>query len=209
VDRREADDPGMDEPMDVMLIENRPHAGDETAAALEAAGHRVHRCHDPSQTAAFPCTGALDPDECPLSHEVEVAMLVRHGISPRPTALENGVNCALRHGIPIVEDGPAMLDPYESWISGRTDGNPEQACREAIARAREPFLAELAEETGTPGWRIERTGDRLHLIGSGPALDPASKSRLAVRALDVARRRGWHRERVDVSYETLPSETLS
>lgn len=189
--------------MDVMLIENRPNAGDRTAAALEAAGHRVHRCHDPAQTATFPCSGALDPDECPLSHDVEVAMLVRHGISPRPTALENGVNCALRHGIPIVEDGSAMLDPYEPWIAGRTDGDPEQACRDAINRAREPFLAELRDETGAQQWRIERSGDRLHLIGTGPALDAAARSRLAVRALDVARRRGWHRERVDVSYESI------
>jgi hypothetical protein len=196
--------------MDVMLIENRPGAGDPSAAALVAAGHRVHRCHDHTED-AFPCRGVIDDSACPLSRGAQVALLVRQGVTPRPTAFEQGVHCALRAGLPVVEEGAAVLDPYGPWLAGRADGDPVGACARAVDGAFAPLHAELAAATSDVitddgadpadvAWRVESTPERLHLLATGPDLSPAARSRLAVRALDVVRRRGPAHQRADVSY---------
>lgn len=203
----------MSDVIDVMLIENRPHAGDRAASELEAAGHRVHRCFEPGDE-SFPCRGLLDASLCPLNAGAEVAMLVRQGVSPHPSALEQGVHCAVRAGLPIVEDGTDLLDPFDSWVLMRVDDDPVAACVEAIHQRLEPLRRALGEMTdvvmtavGRPdssiAWAIEDTGSTLHLTGRGPDLDKAAKSRLAVRALDVVNGMGFERERIDVSYEGL------
>ena len=97
----------MNETLDVLLLENRPGAGEIEQAALEEAGHRVHRCH-PAGDREFACVGIVDGGTCPLDGQIDVTLLVRRGVSPRPTPFEDGVRCAIRHGTPIVEQIEAI-----------------------------------------------------------------------------------------------------
>src|SRR3546814_11583513 len=104
--------------MDVLLIQSRPGAARAAAESLEAAGHRVHLCHEPGEP-AFPCKGLVDPSSCPLEGHIDVALLVRPRIAPRTTAVEDGVTCALRAGVPLVEQGSQVLAPYAPWVTLR------------------------------------------------------------------------------------------
>ena len=108
----------MTKTIDVLVVESHPHAADRAAAALERAGHRVHRCHD-EESRGFPCRGVVDRSACPLSSPIDVALVVRRRINPRPTRLEDGVSCAIRADIPIVEEGSEILDPFTPWITQR------------------------------------------------------------------------------------------
>src|SRR3546814_9180958 len=64
--------------------------------------------HEPGEP-AFPCKGLVDPSSCPLEGHIDVALLVRPRIAPRPTAVEDGVTCALRAGVPLVEDRKSVV----------------------------------------------------------------------------------------------------
>jgi hypothetical protein len=125
----------MAQTLDVLVMESHPHAADEAEAALVAAGHRVHRCHEPGGH-GFPCVGVIDPAACPLDRGVDVALLVRRRVAPRPTPWEGGVSCVIRAGVPLVEAGPDVLDPFERWVVARSDGDVGQACRRALEAGR-------------------------------------------------------------------------
>src|SRR5690606_32972652 len=116
-------------------------------AELVAAGHRVHRCHH-ADSRGFPCVGITE-GACPLDGPLDVALLVRRHVSPRPAPLEEGVSCVIRAGVPLVEDGPDVLDPYEPWVAGRVspDAGVEATCQKAAASAYDPLLDAIAERT--------------------------------------------------------------
>jgi hypothetical protein len=120
--------------LDVLLIESSPHAGAAAAAELKAAGHRVHRCFRPG-ACGFPCVGVTHPSACPIDRGIDVALLVRPRVNPRPTQLERAVSCVIRARVPLVEYGPSILDPYESWLAARAEGRVTDACVEAAASA--------------------------------------------------------------------------
>ncbi|MGZ4690569.1 MAG: hypothetical protein ACXWAY_13165, partial [Acidimicrobiia bacterium] len=62
--------------MEVLVVESEPGAAAIAIAQLEAAGHRVARCHEPGSR-AFPCAG-LDPGRCPLEEDaIDVVLTVR------------------------------------------------------------------------------------------------------------------------------------
>jgi hypothetical protein len=63
----------------------------------------------------------IDAEHCPLAAHADVALLVRDRVAPYPTPLEQGAMCAVRAGVPLVEDGSAALDPYEPWLAARVD----------------------------------------------------------------------------------------
>lgn len=119
--------------LDVLLIESRPDAGADAAAGLEAAGHRVLRCHEPGAP-AFPCAALLEGSSCPVDDGVDLALLVRPVIAPRPSSSEEGVTCAIRAGLPIVEQGSDVLDPFDTWVTSRVrhDGDVVAACEGAL-----------------------------------------------------------------------------
>lgn len=73
----------------------------------------------------------LDTDECPPARHTDVALVARPRVAPRPTALEQGATCAIRAGVPLVEAGPAALDPYEPWLADRVDDDVVAACEAA------------------------------------------------------------------------------
>ncbi|HKY13641.1 MAG TPA: hypothetical protein VJM33_01860 [Microthrixaceae bacterium] len=196
--------------LNVLVIENRPGAGDAAVDELVRGGHHIERCHEPGDH-AFPCKGLVDPESCPI-HRVDVALSVRHHVTPRPTRLEEGVTCALRAGIAVVEDGPDILDPFEPWLSGRVEGAVATSCERAIEQSLRPLKDRLmavtvpiARDAGVEpeaiSWSVERSPGRVALRARGPALDVRTRSRLAVRALDALRGSPCRRDQVDVDYE--------
>lgn len=142
--------------LDVLLMESRPGSTARTAEMLEAAGHRVLRCHEPGEP-SFPCKALIDPTTCPLEGHVDVALLVRPRIAPRPTAVEDGVSCAIRAGVPVVEQGTDVLDPFAPWIAKRvhSDDDVVDACEHAVELADAPLRREV----------IRRTAQLLHAAG--------------------------------------------
>lgn len=190
--------------LDVLLMESRPDAGSLAALDLEAAGHRVHRCHEPGAP-AFPCaalTGA-----CPIDEDIDVALVVRPAVAPRPGAAEEGVTCAIRAGVPIVEQGSEVLDPFATWVTRRVrhDEDVVAACEEAVELGDEPLRAEirqriagLLERAGVADddvtTRVVRapSGLEVHLELPG-APEPRRDHALTVRALDAVRSSGARR----------------
>jgi hypothetical protein len=136
----------MTRPLDVLVIESHPGVAASAVHALEAAGHHVQRCYD-DDSLGFPCRGVIDPAECPLARHSDVALLVRGRVAPRPTELEQGASCALRAGVPLVEDGPAALDPFEPWLAARVDDSVVNTCEAASDTA----LGELRRPISAPG----------------------------------------------------------
>lgn len=201
----------MTKPMDVLVVESHPHAADLAVDALEGAGHRVHRCFD-DDALGFPCRGIVEPTSCPLDGPIDVALLVRHRINRRPTGLEDGVRCAIRAGIPIVEEGTDVLDPYTPWISARIPRGADvvQACQTAAARELEPLSASIHEriaallssvaiDRDSVRCRIETTGHRLDVHLELPAaVTRGMEQALAVRVLDAVRSSGRTFGNVDV-----------
>jgi len=191
---------GMTSPLDILVIESHPGAGAQAARQLEAAGHHVVRCHD-SDSRGFPCRGVVDPQECPLSAVPDVALLVRSRVDPRPTPLEHGVSCALRAGVPLVEAGPATLDPYEPWLATRVERAADivatcetvaaavgRTLRADVLRRIETIVRGIGARPGAVDCRLEQRGGglRVHLdlpVVVGPGVEQA----IAVRVLDAVR----------------------
>ena len=197
--------------LDVLVVESHPHAADNAAAALERAGHRVHRCHD-TDSSGFPCRGVVDAASCPINGPIDVALVVRRRINPRPTRFEDGVSCAIRTAIPIVEDGSEILDPFTPWISQRLrpNGDVVAACMLASATSLDPLyehiheriavlLASAAIDPATVGCRIESDVNRLDVHLQLPiAVSRGVEQALAVRVLDAVRDTGRTFGKVDV-----------
>lgn len=201
----------MAQPLDVLLIEG-PTPSSAAADALAASGHRVHRCYGPDDP-SFPCVAVTEPAACPIDRGVDVALLVRHRVNPRPTPLEGAVTCAIRAGVPIVEDGPAILDPFEPWLTARVDGSVSRACDEAAAARFEPLRHDVAGrmaallhaasiDPGSVDCSVDAGRTKLHLRLRGPSVPRRLEQALAVRALDAVRAFGPNYDKVNVSYET-------
>jgi hypothetical protein len=191
---------GMTSPLDILVIESHPGAGAQAARQLEAAGHHVGRCHD-SDSRGFPCLGVVDPQECPLSAVPDVVLLVRSRVDPRPTPLEHGVSCAIRAGVPLVEAGPATLDPYAPWLATRVERAADivatcetvaaaggRALRADILRRIEAIVKGIGARPDAVDCRLEQRGGglRVHLdlpVVVGPGVEQA----IAVRVLDAVR----------------------
>lgn len=203
----------MPDTLDVMLVESHTHGADVAAAEREAGGHRVHRCFQPGDR-GFPCTGVTDPAACPIDRGVDVALLVRSHVAPRPTAFERGVSCAIRAGVPVVEDGPAILDPFSPWLTARSDGDAAKASLDAVQKSFASLRNDIAGYTARllsaagidPAviqCRIELQFPRFH-VHLSPSIEKTLRQALAVRVLDAVRASGRTYGEVDVSYDTEP-----
>jgi hypothetical protein len=126
--------------MDVLVTESDPGAADHAIARLEAAGHRVQRCHEQGSR-AFPCAGLSGT--CPLEGGIDVVLDVRARTRSWPTPLEDGVSCALRQRVPVVVAGRSNLNPFAEFGALADDGDVVAAC-EAAAHAALPVHGELA-----------------------------------------------------------------
>ena len=74
--------------MDILVTESASGAARAAAEHLEAAGHRVHRCHDTSAS-TFPCAGLTS--ECPLdAGAIDLVLTVRGHVRMTPAPAEDG-----------------------------------------------------------------------------------------------------------------------
>jgi hypothetical protein len=202
----------MTRPLDVLVVESRHGVAAEAVRSLEAAGHTVATCYD-DDSAGFPCRGLVDPAACPLIGQPDVALVVRDRVAPRPMPLEGGVVCALRAGLPVVESGPAPLDPYAPWLSARVEGDVVAACEDANAAAlgalsrrilglTAPILAGADVPPGRARCDVEPDGLGLRVRFALPhPVATRVRHALAVRVLDALRGAGRTFGRVDVVVE--------
>jgi hypothetical protein len=217
---RTAHDARMSSHLDILLIERRPGLGAVSVDDLERAGHRVHRCYpapgtrdDPATALAPMCTAVTD-GTCPLDRRVDVALVARKGIAVRPSVTEHGVSCAIRAGVPLVEDGSDLFDPYGPWLTARVgpDGDTvtacEQAAQEGFAPLREAIrvrtrraLAAAHVAPDDVACRFDIDGTRLTVVLSGPPITRAARQALGVRVLDAVRAGRRTFGQVDVVYE--------
>ena len=187
-------------PIDVLFLESHPHVGDQAAADLEAAGHRVHRCYASAGDAH--CVALADDGGCPIDDGIDVAVLVRGPLEAVPTHLEDGVLCARRADIPIVEQGPEHPDPWSPWIDVRLDPESTELAlvasaaarwvvapaRDAICRTLTPLLRAAGIDPTEMVCRIERAGTGLAVHVTLPTpVDTYVRNAIGVRALDALR----------------------
>jgi hypothetical protein len=202
----------MGTPLNVMVLESHPGVGQRVTDELGSAGHRVHRCHEPADT-GFPCSGVASPGSCPLEQRIDVALVVRRGVAPRPTPLEDGVACAIRTGVPVVEHGADVLDPYTPFLAARVrDGREavtvcEDVARDALAAteievstALHQFLRANDLDPGAVRVKLEHLDDSLHIHLEGADLDRRLRGLLGVKAVDACRHRTRRCRSVDVSF---------
>lgn len=191
-------------------MESRAHYADVAIDDLEAAGHRVHRCYDVGDK-GFPCRGVTSPADCPLEHGVDAALVVRPRVVPQVTPLESGVTCALRAGVPVVEQGTTSLDPFAAWITRRVDDRGVAAtCEDAVEdgwaglrdRIQHRAMRVLSgnDRPGPLACAFERRGRRLAVRLSGPPLPDAAVHAVAIRVVDAVRAEGRRHQEIDVTY---------
>ena len=194
--------------LDVMVLESSPHAADDAVRRLEAAGHRVHRCHE-ADAAAFPCNALRDPALCPLARGVDVALIVNASAEPEPTIFEEGVGCAVRAQVPLVEDGVVSPSPYAPWLAARVDGDLDDALRrgadaatralsDAIRRDIAPVLGHATIDAASVDVAVDRDGRDLSVSIYGPVPGELT-SRLAIRVADAVRDSGRSYDRLRIA----------
>lgn len=186
--------------LDVLVAESHPGLAAADVAALDAAGHTVHRCYEPGQR-GFPCVGVNGTgDGCPLDGPVDVAYLHRLPMTPRATPLEDGIRCAVRQGVPVVEHAPSLLDPFESFVTAWVEGGDLVDTVEGAAGHRyDPLAEDVVRRIGpllaTAGLTADQVRCRveprhldldIHLDIDAPT-DAGLDQSLAVRALDAVR----------------------
>lgn len=201
----------MTNPLAVLVLESHDGVAAAAAETLEAAGYQLFRCHEPA-AATFPCAALADGGACPLDAGIDVAVTVRTQ-SPWPTAREDGVACALRAGVPVVEVNDGTSSPY----LGRTFpacADVVTTC-EAAARTRfEPLerdvvrrLALLAVRKGVApddlSCEVHKHGDALEVRVVGPPVPMTLQQAFSVRVLDAVRGSRLPHGEVSVGYRTV------
>lgn len=189
----------MTTPLDVLLLESPPGTTTGGAAAqLMEAGHRIHRCHDDGDT-SVPCKALADPGACPLDDSIDVALLVR--THPAPATLEDGLTCAIRAGVPVVELGYDGIGALEPWITNRVDvdADPVVACTDAVELADAPLRGEIVrrcaqllhgasiDEADVTVQLVHRRSNLEVHLGLPGAPDKRLEHALSVRVLDALR----------------------
>lgn len=187
--------------LNVLVAESHPGLASADIAAIEAAGHTVHRCYEPGQR-GFPCV-AVSGEPCPLDGPIDVAFLHRLPMTPRATPLEDGIRCAVRKDVPVVEASPSLLDPFETFVDawvGDGDlietlegaaGGRYDSLRLDVLRRIGPLLQGSGITVDHVSCRVEpRALDLdIHLVVDAPE-DRGLDQSLAVRALDAVRSAG-------------------
>ena len=100
----------------VLVVGTDDWAIEQSAAALQAAGHTPLRCHEPGAP-AFPCNALLPGHRCPLDVGVDAVVTSRARPVSAPTLSETGVTCALRAGLPLVVTGISDRGPFKDLAS--------------------------------------------------------------------------------------------
>jgi hypothetical protein len=203
--------------MEVLVVESEPRAADIAIVQLEGMGHRVKRCHEPEAgEQSFPCIG-LATGHCPLEEdEVDVALTVRGASHANPTALEDGITCALRRKVPVVISGRTDLNPFERYGVTMADQSVGDACERAATERRVDYEA-IAHEaldwtlryrdlpTDTARVEIRRVGSGLQVTLRLPAGSTKLVGDMAaVRVAGALRRFDPHIAQIGVACEMKP-----
>jgi hypothetical protein len=133
-------------------------------------------------------------------------------VATRPGAREAGVSCALRKQVPVVEDGPDLLDPYQPWLTSRVSDDVVTTCEAAavegfavlhgdILRRIHPLSEAAGLDSAAFSCRFEPDGPRLRIVVCGPSVGRSIEQALAVRVLDAVRASGRTFGQVDVGFE--------
>jgi hypothetical protein len=200
--------------LNVLVLESERGAADGAVTELEAAGHRVVRCHDRGAP-AFPCKALANDPACPLrTGVVDVALTVRPRPRSQPAPQEDGVACALEHHVPLVVAGSALLNPYAGFateVLDRTDGIVE-ACEHAAAAAlpkhgkgaTEAFHRVLAVHGTVARGHVDvyrREGRLLAIVRCDVPLDHTVKSIASVRIVGTLRELDADAAGIDVVFD--------
>lgn len=205
--------------MRVLLLETDAGGAAGAVHRLEARGHEVLRCHEQSESRAFPCAGLSDAAACPLEGAgVDVALTVRDRALPEPAPLEDGVACALRAHVPLVVAGVTEPNPFAAYSAVvATDGDVVEVCEEAanapLARhgmvALDALRASLIRH-GMPDADadaiVHRSREGLHVALLVPAGTPDDAAALATtRVVGALRGLDSRARSIDVAVEPLPA----
>lgn len=207
----------MRKQLDVLVVQANRGAADGAAAAVAAAGHRVHQCYD-HDSSGFPCRGVIAPTDCPLDGPIDVALSVRGPLNPWPTGLEGGVVCAIRAGLPLVEQSAGEPGPFTRWVTRLITPQDDvvEACVSAAATVEQGLAAEIrlriarvllatdVDPTAVTCWTEgDSTGLDVHVDVPG-RLSHGVEQAVAVRALDALRSSGRTYGHVDVHVHSSP-----
>ena len=203
----------MSDRLNVLLIESEPGAAVVAQSELEAAGHIVHRCHEPAAN-AFPCNAIAEGRRCPLeTASIDVALDVRRRPRSEPTVYEDGVSCALHHHVPTVVAGPAALSPFDGYATATLNRTYDvvETC-EAAAHAPLPrhtaaataALHKVMADRGITA-DVEVTVRRSHgslvvSVTGSSELDQPGRSMAAVRMCAALREIDTHSRGIDVVF---------
>ncbi|NLV54936.1 MAG: hypothetical protein GXY13_04910 [Acidimicrobiales bacterium] len=213
-------------PLTVLLLESRPDGAAVEAERLAAAGHRVARCHEhrpagPDSASAgsdpdawTPCT-ALTHGTCPLDSWVDVALLA-HDVPGSRHEPANGLGCAVRAGVPVVEQVDAEGDP-DPWIDRQaTRDRVVDACEVAAVESYAPIVerlretaAPLLEPLGVDPADVDATFEVDGAIAdgavviriTGPELPGRVAEALSERAIAALRDSGRRMRTADAGYQ--------
>jgi hypothetical protein len=200
--------------MEVLVVESELGAADAAIAALEAADHRVLRCHEPGAD-PFPCRG-LEPGECPLERgTVQVVLDVRGHSTPHPDPLEDGVTCGLRRRLPLVVAGLSASNPFARFVvldASRQDvvaacelaANGPREDHEKVADAALQATLQRAgrDQQGSSSVRLTARGLQVTLFLPEDT-DAKTREMAAVRVVGALRRYDRHSARIDVACEAI------
>lgn len=195
--------------MDILVMETTTGAARTAAEQLEAAGHRIHRCHD-AQSSAFPCAGLTST--CPIeATPIDLVLTVRPHVRTAASAVEDGVACGLRHRIPVAVAGQSLMNPFERFGAEAAGPDLVAAC-ERIATSGRPDHEQLAiglvrdalaadgAPTDPASVAVHRVGGRLRVQISVPeAVAARTREIIAVRVIGRLREFDPHADGIDVS----------
>jgi len=199
--------------LNVLVLESDRGAATVACHELEDAGHTVRVCHEPG-CGAFPCNALRDGESCPLSGEpIDVALDIRRKPRSQPTALEDGVACAIREHVPLVVAGPAVFSPYAEYATEtRADTFDVVTACERAAEA--PLARHTAAAQDALAWTLERRslpvdarvsvyrrkGALFVSVATGSDLDRATKNMVAVRITAALRAFDRYARGIDVVF---------
>jgi hypothetical protein len=130
--------------LSVLVVGTDDWAIEQSAAALEGAGHAVQRCHEPGST-AFPCNAVLPGQRCPLDGPLDVVVTSRARPVNEPTPTEMGAICCLHAHVPLVVTGVGGDGPFAPYAARVVEGQGHVASACVAVAAAD--VIELPEES--------------------------------------------------------------
>lgn len=199
--------------LNVLVLESDPGAATAARQELSNAGHTLHSCHDPGES-AFPCNALRDGRGCPFEAQpIDVVLDVRRRARTTPTVREDGVACGIRQHVPLVVAGPTVFSPYADYATELCHDTVgvvaacERAAAAPLARhttvAQDALDATLERRSLPTDARVtvfRRKGSLDVLVKPASELDRAAKNMVAVRITAALRAIDRYSSGIDVVF---------